>query len=125
MLQLGHGQLFGFFPNIGSMGAAPNSGEIDVMEAVGYEDDTFHGTVHTQAYNHAINTQKGGSVSKSTADWHVFEIDWQVDKIRFAVDREVYYEFAPVNVNNKAEWPFDQEFHLLLNIAVGGTLGWI
>lgn len=110
-------------PEYWKYGGWPNSGEIDVMEAVGYEDNKFHGTVHTEAYNHAINTQKGGSVSATTADWHVFEIDWQIDKIRFAIDRKVYYEFSPINVNDKKEWPFDQEFHLLFNIAVGGTWG--
>ena len=104
-------------------GSWPNSGEIDVMEAVGYQENTFHGTVHTGAFNHIIGTEETGSVTKSEADWHTFEIDWRVDKILFAIDGEVYFTFAPDNLNDTAEWPFDQDFHLLLNIAVGGNWG--
>jgi beta-glucanase (GH16 family) len=104
-------------------GGWPNSGEIDIMEAVGYEENMFHGSVHTSAYNHAIGTQKTGSVSKPEADWHVFEIDWQADKIRFAVDNQVYFVFAPDDISDSTKWPFNQDFHLLLNIAVGGNWG--
>ncbi len=104
-------------------GGWPNSGEIDVMEAVGYEENKFHGTVHTGAYNHGIGTEKTGSVTKSELDWHIFEIDWQEDKIIFAVDGEVYFTFAPDDLNDSAKWPFNQDFHLLLNIAVGGNWG--
>mmetsp|Transcript_22404 Transcript_22404/g.34596 ORF Transcript_22404/g.34596 Transcript_22404/m.34596 type:complete len:585 (-) Transcript_22404:45-1799(-) len=104
-------------------GGWPNSGEIDVMEAVGYEENKFHGSVHTGAYNHGIGTQKTASVIKSELDWHIFEIDWQEDKIMFAVNGEVYFTFAPDYATNSAKWPFNQDFHLLLNIAVGGMWG--
>ena len=104
-------------------GGWPNSGEIDVMEAVGYEENKFHGSVHTGAYNHGIGTQKTASVIKSELDWHIFEIDWREDKILFAVNGEVFFTFAPDDVTNSAKWPFNQDFHLILNIAVGGMWG--
>ena len=104
-------------------GGWPNSGEIDVMESVGYEENKFHGSVHTSSYNHGIGTQKTASIIKSELEWHIFEIDWQVDKIRFAVDKELYLEFAPDDVNDSAKWPFNQDFHLIMNIAVGGNWG--
>jgi beta-glucanase (GH16 family) len=101
-------------------GGWPNSGEIDVMEAVGYEENKFHGGFHTGADDH---TKKTGSITKSELDWHIFDIDWQEDKIIFAVNGEVYLTYAPDDVNDSANWPFDQDFHLLLNIAVGGNWG--
>lgn len=101
----------------------PNSGEIDIMESVGHEADKFFGTVHTGAFNHAINTQMGGHVFESKSEWHVFEIEWQVDRIKFAIDGRVYYEFAPPDLTEPAQWPFNQDFHLLMNIAVGGSWG--
>ena len=39
-------------------GGWPSSGEIDIMEHVGYDLGVVHGSVHTEAYNHKINTQK-------------------------------------------------------------------
>lgn len=105
-------------------GGWPHSGEIDVMEAVGWEGDKFHGSVHTGAFNHQIGTQKTGSVSASKSEWHVFEIVWEeAGKIRFAIDGLVYYEFVPGDVNDTSQWPFDQDFHLIMNIAVGGSWG--
>lgn len=101
----------------------PDRGEIDLMEFVGYESNIFHGSVHTTKFNHKIGTQQTRVITKSETDWHIFEIDWQVDKIRFAVDNELYFVFAPSDVKNTTEWPFNENFHLVLNIAVGGYWG--
>jgi len=104
-------------------GGWPASGEIDIMEFVGYQPDSVHGTVHTEAFNHSINTQKGKGLKfndLSTA-FHVYAIEWSADKIDFFVDDKLYLTFTNTG-NGPAEWPFDQRFHLLLNIAVGG--GW-
>lgn len=104
-------------------GGWPDSGEIDVMETVGSEVDRFFGSVHTSMFNHGDGTQKTGAVSKSKSRWHIFEIDWQDDSIRFAIDGGVYYQFSPANVSNSGQWPFSQDFHILMNIAVGGNWG--
>lgn len=101
-------------------GGWPDSGEIDVMEAVGHQTDRFYGTVHTANFNGIIGTQKGGSISKSKDDWHTFEINWEQDRIQFAIDGKVYFEYPR---GDSIDWPFDQEFHLIMNIAVGGTWG--
>ena len=82
-----------------------------------------HASVWTGAYNKGMGTQKTASVLKSELEWHIFEIDWQEDKIQFAVDGKVYFTFSPDDVNDSAKWPFDQDFHLILNIAVGGNWG--
>ncbi|HEU0111741.1 MAG TPA: glycoside hydrolase family 16 protein [Flavisolibacter sp.] len=102
----------------------PKSGEIDIMENVGYLPDSVFGSVHTAAFNHGIGTQKtGGVLRKDLSDsFHVYAIEWTTDRIKFYVDSELYHQF----INNKSgpdAWPFDQEFHLLLNIAVGGNWG--
>lgn len=101
----------------------PDGGEIDLMEYVGYKPNTFHGSAHTKEFNFKNGTQTTAEITKSETEWHIFEIDWQVDKIRFAVDKELYLEFAPNDVKNAAEWPFNENFHLIMNIAVGGDWG--
>lgn len=91
------------------------------METVGHQDNRFFGTVHTEVYNGMIGTQKGSSISKSKSEWHTFEINWEQDRIQFAVDKQIYFEFQ--RGDSVAVWPFDQNFHLIMNIAVGGTWG--
>ncbi|MBN2795612.1 MAG: glycoside hydrolase family 16 protein [Clostridia bacterium] len=106
----------------------PDSGEIDIMEHVGYEMGKIHGTIHTESYNHMKGTQLGKSVIREDAHeiFHLYKIEWLPDKIKFYVDDKLYFVYKPYNLVNcptEAEWPFDQRFHLLLNIAVGGDWG--
>lgn len=105
-------------------GGWPNSGEIDIMEHVGFDANVVHGTVHTGAFNGAQGTQRGGQTTIPTAldAFHVYSIDWNADRILFSVDEQIYFRF---NNSGKGsdEWPFDQRFHLIMNIAVGGTWG--
>ncbi len=102
----------------------PKSGEVDVMEHVGYEPDSIYSTIHTQSFNHAIKTQKGGgikSLDHYTA-YHVYAVDWFADRMDFYVDDQKVFTFKNSG-KGSAEWPFDQPFHLLLNLAVGGNWG--
>lgn len=105
-------------------GGWPASGEIDIMEHVGYDLNVIHGTVHTEDYNHQKNTQKGSkkTVFGVTDNFHVYAIDWKENRIDFFIDGVKYFTFYKESDSYK-EWPFDKRFHLLLNIAIGGTWG--
>jgi beta-glucanase (GH16 family) len=94
------------------------------MENVGYWPDTLFGTVHTGAYNGMKNTQKSGSIyiKDLAADFHEYAIEWTIDNISFWIDGKQYHHFKN-NKSNAEEWPFDKDFHLLLNVAVGGNWG--
>lgn len=104
-------------------GGWPSNGEIDIMEHVGYDPGKVHGTVHTEAFNHTICTQKGGFllVPDFNKEFHIYAIDWTEEKIDFLIDGNIYFTFENTG-NDYKEWPFDQRFHLILNVAVGG--GW-
>jgi beta-glucanase (GH16 family) len=124
----------------------PDNGEIDIMEAVGYEADplfkalannptlpNIHGTVHTELRNGSIGNQLGGSRFLETAydEFHVYAINWYDDRIEWEVDGVVYYTFMKsfvVSTRNPPDdfsdaWPFDQRFFMILNVAVGGNWG--
>lgn len=105
-------------------GGWPDSGEIDIMEHVGYAPDTVYGTVHTKAYNHMLGTQRTGMVYKPDAEakFHIYSINWTAEKIDFILDGQQYHSFPNESKTSK-EWPFDQAFHLIMNIAVGGNWG--
>ena len=102
----------------------PASGEIDIMEFVGYAPDSLFGTVHTQRFNHGIGTQvtKGIQHPTLSSAFHTYAIDWDSQKIDFYVDELLYHTFRN-NGEGSAAWPFDERFHLLLNVAVGGNWG--
>ncbi|HMU42512.1 MAG TPA: glycoside hydrolase family 16 protein [Ignavibacteriaceae bacterium] len=102
----------------------PSSGEIDIMEHVGYDPNVIHGSIHTLAYNHTIGTQKTAQLTVPTAltSFHKYAIEWFEDHIDFFIDDTKYFTFTNEN-KGWQYWPFDKRFHLILNLAVGGNWG--
>lgn len=105
-------------------GGWPNSGEIDIMEHVGFDQNKVHITIHTKALNHTLGTQRGAYQIVPTAsdDFHIYRLDWAPYGIRGFIDGNQVFEYMNPNTNSDY-WPFDKRFHLLLNIAVGGSWG--
>lgn len=111
-------------PTTSAYGGWPKSGELDVMEHVGNNFGTVLSTIHTQ--NH--NWTNGGGISNSKklmdADtvYHVYTMEWAPDTIRFIYDTTQILSYANPHTDWK-DWPFDQKFHLILNLAIGGGMG--
>jgi beta-glucanase (GH16 family)/glycerophosphoryl diester phosphodiesterase len=105
-------------------GGWPNSGEIDIMEHVGYKKDSVFFSIHTEAFNHIIGTQKtkGIGLANLYDSFHVYAIEWTEHKIDFLMDNKTVFSYSNPGKTYK-EWPFDKRFHLLLNMAVGGNWG--
>lgn len=111
-------------PTDWAYGGWPASGEIDILEHVGYDPDVVHISVHTQAYNHSIGTQKTGTrkISNATTEFHLYRIDWTPQYIRGYVDDIQIFTFSNEGTGYPA-WPFDKRFHFLINLAIGGNWG--
>lgn len=102
----------------------PKCGEIDIMEHVGFNKDTIFGSIHSETYNHIKRTQKtnGIFIDKPYDNFHVYSIEWTPEKINFLLDDKVYLNIINEHKTTD-EWPFDQNFSLKLNNAIGGMWG--
>ncbi len=111
-------------PTDWAYGGWPKSGEIDIMEHVGYDQDKVHISVHTEAYHHSINTQKTGTrmVPGASTSFHTYRIDWTPNSIKGFIDGEQMFQFLNEG-KGSAVWPFDKRFHILINVAFGGNWG--
>jgi beta-glucanase (GH16 family) len=103
----------------------PACGEIDIMENIGKEPSTVHGSMHGPGYSGG-NPLTAAYVlpgsAKLSDDFHVFAVEWDVGEVRFYVDTTLYETRTPADVPAGKVWVYDHPFFLLLNVAVGG--GW-
>jgi beta-glucanase (GH16 family) len=101
----------------------PASGEIDIMENIGKEPSTVHGTIHGPGYRGddgigAPFTLPGNR--RFADDFHVYAVEWEPNTIRFYVDDELYETCTPSSLPAGRKWVYNHPFFLLLNVAVGG-----
>ncbi len=113
-------------PTDTTYGIWPASGEIDIMELLGQTPSEVLGTIHygqefpdRWRFTSSYYTLEEGTFAD---DYHVFSVLWTEDCIQFMVDGEKYGEPNTRSTTLPYPWPFDQPFHLILNIAVGGNL---
>ncbi|WP_314176348.1 glycoside hydrolase family 16 protein [Streptomyces winkii] len=107
--------------DIGSAGW-PNCGEIDVMENIGSEPSTVHGTIHGPGYSGGEGIGAGYSLpngEKFADGFHTFAVDWSPEKITWSVDGNEYETRTPADLGGD-RWVFDHPFYMILNLAVGG-----
>lgn len=99
----------------------PNVGEIDVMEYLGREPDLIMGTIHGPGYAGALGLTTWHRQDYDIADaFHTYAVEWDETGIRWFYDGEQYAEKTPDSLGNR-EWVFDNEFFMILNLAVGGN----
>lgn len=118
----------GTWPAIWMLGAGgpsgsvwPDDGEIDIAEHVGRYPAEVLGTVHTPITGGSGNGSRT-SVPTACTDFHDYQLHWTADEIAIGVDGSVYHRYRNPR-SGRAAWPFDAPQYLLLNIAIGGTLG--
>jgi beta-glucanase (GH16 family) len=111
-------------PTDWAYGNWPASGEIDIMENVGYDPFVIVASSHTDTYNHVLGTQKSNrmTVADCYTNFHVYALEWEATEYRIYVDNTLLFTFKNEGTGYKV-WPYDKRFHLLLNVAVGGNWG--
>jgi beta-glucanase (GH16 family) len=109
-------------PNDYAYGGWPNSGEIDIMEHVGYDPNNVHFSIHNLTNNAGNSKTSTLNIPTAMSAYHVYRCDWTPENIKGYYDDQLVFTF----VNEKkgfATWPFDKPFHIMLNLAVGGNWG--
>jgi beta-glucanase (GH16 family) len=106
----------------------PACGEIDIMEAVGSDAYTVHGTTHGpggpagyagEGISGSTSLPSGGP--DLSADFHVYAVEWTASSVAFSMDGTVYETVVPSSLPSGATWVFDHPYFIILNFAVGGT----
>jgi beta-glucanase (GH16 family) len=99
----------------------PQCGEIDIMELKGNQPNILYGSVHGPGYSagNAITASLSLLNDRFDNDYHVFAVEWGEDYMDFFMDDQWYQSLSPEDL--PGEWVFNQDFFLLLNVAVGGT----
>lgn len=117
-------------PLMSAYGGWPDSGEIDIMEYVGYDPNRIHSTIHTEKFNYSLGTQIGYSrlYENVETEFKDYEMIWTPGRILTYVDGDKLGEFNYVaelnqDVPSSAAFPFDQMFFLIINLAIGGNWG--
>jgi beta-glucanase (GH16 family) len=127
-LRVPHGQ--GLWPAFWMLGndfrAAgwPICGEIDIMENIGKEPATVHGTIHGPGYSGGSGIGAACSLPEGepfSDGFHVFGVEWEPEAIRWKVDGVLHKTWTPADLPTGTKWVFNHPFFMLLNVAVGGN----
>ncbi|HLK35049.1 MAG TPA: glycoside hydrolase family 16 protein [Terriglobales bacterium] len=126
-IRIPHGQ--GMWPAFWMLGADidqvgwPDCGEIDIMENIGREPFTVHGTIHGPGYSGSEGIGSPFRLRKQrfTDKYHVFAVEWEPNLIRFYVDQHLYATRTPAELPAGKTWVYNHPFFIILNLAVGGN----
>jgi len=103
-------------------GGWPHSGEIDIMEYLGHQPNIAHGTVHYSiggSHNFVGDSYTLPSGGYNDA-FHTFSVEWESGAIRWYIDGVLYHSVTEASLGI-SPWVFDENFHFILNLAVGGN----
>lgn len=97
----------------------PACGEIDVMEHKGNEPNTIHGTLHYPGNSGGNGNSGTTTAANASSEFHVYKVIWSPTSIKFYIDDQAaYHSFV-----NSSTTPFNSDFFLIMNVAMGGTFG--
>ena len=118
----------GVWPAIWMLGSSissvgwPACGEIDIMEYVGNNPGFVSSAIHTTSSSGATVNHNVVSITNETTEFHLYSVVWTEESITFLVDDVEHYTYNPTTKNAQT-WPFNASQFIILNVAMGGTLG--
>ncbi|RKH66957.1 glycoside hydrolase family 16 protein [Corallococcus llansteffanensis] len=101
----------------------PACGEVDIMEHRGQIPSIVTSTLHGPGYSGGQSVGREHAVGGGTlqADFHVYAVEWEPERLRFILDDTVFFEATPDTLPAGKKWVYDHPFFIILNVAVGGS----
>ncbi|WP_297763216.1 glycoside hydrolase family 16 protein [uncultured Muriicola sp.] len=101
----------------------PFIGEIDIMEMRGQDPTKLIGSLHGPGYSGGEAISKEYLLQNERLDtgFHVYGIEWGPDYVNHYIDDVLYNQITPEDLPEGADWVFDNDFYILINLAVGGS----
>ncbi|MBT8291013.1 MAG: glycoside hydrolase family 16 protein [Muriicola sp.] len=101
----------------------PFIGEIDIMEMRGQDPTTLIGSLHGPGYSggEAISKEYVLQNDRLDTGYHIYGIEWGPDYVNYYIDDVLYNQITPEDLPEGSEWVFDNDFYILMNVAVGGN----
>ena len=100
----------------------PQCGEIDIMEQ--FEDkNRVKSTLHWKLSDGERGEYGLETANNTSSDWHIYSIDWTPTSIKSYLDGVEYFSMNTVDSGVGPYFPFNENFFLIFNLAMGGTLG--
>ncbi|AWG23397.1 laminarinase [Flavobacterium faecale] len=96
----------------------PGCGEIDIMEAIGNEPNVIHGTLHYPGNSGGNGNTGKTTITNASTEFHVYKTVWSAASVKIYVDDVLFHTVA-----NTSSLPFNKDFFMILNVAMGGTFG--
>lgn len=106
-------------------GSWPRSGEIDIMEHVGYTPDKIHFSAHSERFNYIRSTQRrmSATLPDAVGRFHTYALKWTPKELIWFYDNKEQYRLECGEGEDWTTWPFDTEFFLAISLAYGGSWG--
>lgn len=96
----------------------PGCGEMDIMETNGSNSNKIYGTLHYPGHSGANGNGSTIVISNATTAFHIYSLVWSATSVNILVDNQVYQTVA-----NSSSLPFNSNFFMILNVAMGGNFG--
>lgn len=96
----------------------PACGEIDIMEHLGRQLNKIYGTLHHPGHSGGNGDGSTVNILNATSEFHKYSVEWSNETIKIGVDGIDFFTFV-----NAGNLPFNQNFFMILNVAMGGNFG--
>jgi hypothetical protein len=96
----------------------PGCGEIDIMEFKGSQPTTIYGTLHYPNNSGGNGNGSSTTIANAASEFHIYKAIWSPASVKLYVDNVLFHTVA-----NTSSLPFNKDFFLIFNVAMGGTFG--